>query len=157
MPGEARRHIVARQFQKVRHGYLRLTSRFMVVIRSVAKGLGVVAVIASLACLTALTVRFGFDHGDYELRTIDRIITGVQLSFSWLILLFNLALNFKETVKDSRIVKWVVDIAVLVTMFPLVYPHPESPWIPVLEKILYNHRFIYAILAHMRRWIFHME
>ena len=43
--------------------------------------------------------------------------------------------------------KWVVDIAVLVTMFPLVYPHPESPWIPVLEKILYNHRFIYAILA----------
>lgn len=146
MPGEARRHIVARQFQKVRHGYLRLTSRFMVVIRSVAKGLGVVAVIASLACLTALTVRFGFDHGDYELRTIDRIITGCNIVFL-VNILFNLALNFKETVKDSRIVKWVVDIAVLVTLFPLVYPHPESPWIPVLEKILYNHRFIYAILA----------
>lgn len=98
MPGEARRHIVARQFQKVRHGYLRLTSRFMVVIRSVAKGLGVVAVIASLACLTALTVRFGFDHGDYELRTIDRIITGCNIVFL-VNILFNLALNFKETVR----------------------------------------------------------
>ncbi len=75
----------------------------MVVIRSVAKGLGVVAVIASLACLTALTVRFGFDHGDYELRTIDRIITGCNIVFL-VNILFNLALNFKETVKDSRIV-----------------------------------------------------
>lgn len=146
MPAESKRHIIVRQLQRVRYGYLRLTNRFKVLIGGVSKGLGIMAVIASVGCLTALTVRFGFDHSDADLRVIGRIVRACNIVFL-VNILFNLVLNRKETVKTSRVVKWVVDVAVLITLLPLVYPRPELPWIPVLERILYSHRFIYTVLA----------
>ena len=35
----------------------------------------------------------------------------------------------------------------LVTLFPAIYPHPDHPWIPWLEQLLYSRRFLFVILG----------
>lgn len=34
----------------------------------------------------------------------------------------------------------------LVTLLPLCYPHPEHPWIPILEKVLYSGKMLMVLL-----------
>ncbi len=36
---------------------------------------------------------------------------------------------------------------VLITMLPLIYPRPLSPWIPLLDKILYSQYFLIGVLT----------
>jgi len=40
-----------------------------------------------------------------------------------------------------------MDGAILISLLPLAYPHPEHPWIPILEKILYSQGFLVSVLA----------
>lgn len=55
--------------------------------------------------------------------------------------------RYRRTIKQSKAFKWIVDIAVLLTLLPPAYPHPAHPWIPALERILYSGAFLYSILA----------
>jgi len=88
----------------------------------------------------------GYDHGHDETMMLRRMLRACQITFI-IKVLFNLVLRFKTMTREARIVKWLVDISVLISLLPLVYPHPEHPWIPALEQILYNRRILYAILA----------
>jgi len=95
--------------------------------------------------VTLLTY-FGFEHSQDTRQLLLRVLKSAQIIFIANIL-FNLTLNFKETMSHTRIIKWIVDISVLLTLLPLIYPRPEQPWIPVLEHILYSHKFLFPVLA----------
>ena len=107
---------------------------------------GGVAFAASAACLVGLLIYFGFEHSPAETRLLGRLLRASQIVFLTNIL-YNLVFNFKQTVSTTRIVKCVVDISVLVTLLPLIYPHPAHPWIPVIEKVLYSNIFLFTVLA----------
>lgn len=146
MPHGSLWHRIALKWQIFQSAYKRTTSHFTPTIRVVSNLLGVLAFIASAACLMSMLVYFGFDHSPAEKKMLLRILRAAQITFL-VNIIFNLLLNFRRTVQETRIIKWIVDLAVLITLLPLAYPHPEHPWIPVLERLLYSHAFLFAVLA----------
>ena len=134
------------QWQIVRHGYLRLTSHFLRALNSVSGVLGIATVIASVVCLTALIVYGGFDHTPQDAKLIFRILRACHITFI-VTVLFNFLLIPAQTFRQARIIKWIMDGAILLSLLPLAYPHPEHPWIPILEKILYSRGFLVSVLA----------
>ncbi|MCD8394732.1 MAG: potassium transporter [Bacteroidales bacterium] len=144
MPYTERQRIKDR-VKRWRYAYGRFIRRFVQPIRSVSNVVDWVTVAASLICLVALVIYAGFDRSGLHPH-LARTIRGCQIVFL-LCLGFNLTLNLRATIRQSRLVKWLVNIALLVTLLPLIYPRPEHPWIPVLERILYSRLVIYTILG----------
>lgn len=62
-------------------------------------------------------------------------------------ILYNLIFLFRATLKSNKLIKWIIDIAVLLTAFSLIYPQPQQPWFPLLAKIFYNRWLIFSILG----------
>lgn len=96
-------------------------------------------------CLVAVAIYAGYDHTPDEYARIRALLRIVQLLFITNIS-YNLVLRLKVTVRESKAIKWVVDMAVLTTLLPLLYPRPEHPWLPWLEHILYSNHYLYPIL-----------
>ncbi|MBD5225245.1 MAG: potassium transporter [Bacteroidales bacterium] len=115
-------------------------------IATIASVLDIITVIASLICLTSLTVYGGFDHKPEDTRLLFHILRGCHILFL-INVLYNLILNSRQTLRQTRIIKWIVDAAMLISLLPLIYPHPLHPWIPFLEKVLYSRSFIIPVLA----------
>lgn len=124
----------------------RFLTRFNPLITGVGKSIGGLAFIASIACIVGLIVFIGYDHNPADRLLLIRIVKAAQIVFIAKIL-FNLVFNRRSYVSQTRIFKWVVDIAILVTLLPLLYPHPEHPWMPWLEQILYNKRVVFSIVG----------
>lgn len=130
----------------LRNSYVRVTARFVPAIRLGSTVLGVLAFIASITCLTSLIVYIGFEHTESGLIHLRRIIRACQWVFI-VNILYGLTLAFRDTVRESKAIKWIVDLAVLLTLLPLLYPHPLHPWIPALEQLLYSNRFLFIIMG----------
>lgn len=134
-----------RRMRILRQTYLRSTARSVSALRLGGNILGITAFCASLVCLTSLIIYFGFEHTSAGLRHLQRIIRGCQ----WIFILHVLygLLPSRSPRPKGRAVKWIVDTAVLLTLLPLLYPHPHHPWIPVLEQVLYSNRFLFPIMG----------
>lgn len=128
------------------HSYLRFTARFIPAIRLGSNVMGIITFVASVVCIVSLLVYLGFDHNAQGVKTLMRILHVCQSVFI-VNVLYGLTLMFRQTVKDTRIIKWVVDIAILLSLLPLVYPRPDNPWIEVLDKILYSKRFLFPVVG----------
>lgn len=135
-----------KKIQKAAQSYRRFTARFAPALQLPAQVLSVLAFIGSIACVVALMVWFGYDHTPDDVKWIRRTLRSCQILFA-VNILYSLITDFRRTVRESRAIKWIVDISVLLTLLPLMYPHPVHPWIPALEKILYSRAFLCAILA----------
>lgn len=112
----------------------------------VANVLLVVSVIASIACLAILIIRTGYDHNPHDLQLLHRGLRWCQGVFVANVG-FNLLFNLRNTLRRTRTIKWIVDVAVLITVLPWVYPHPANPWIGWLATLLYSNKFLYCVLA----------
>lgn len=131
---------------RMRLGNPRLSLSLAAWIRRGAAILAVLTFIAAVGCLTAMAVRVGYDHTPEDKSTIRHILTACQWVFI-INILYNLILNARETRRTSRAIKWISDGAVLLTLLPLLYPHPLHPWIPVLERVLYSPLLLNPVLA----------
>lgn len=136
---------IRKRLQNLRNSYLRFSARFVPAIRLGGNILGITTFIASLGCLTALIIYFGFEHTPVGLRNLQRIIRACQWIFIINIIYDLLPVRRKRP--KARAVKWIVDSAVLLTLLPLLYPHPDHPWIPFLEQILYSNKFLFSIMG----------
>lgn len=139
------RRIHAR-IDELRHATIRFGHRSMPVIGGISITLMILSVIASILCLFCLVIHVGYDHSTDEFRQLHTVIRLTQSVFITTVL-FDLIFNLRSTLRNTRPVKWIVDVAVLLTLLPLIYPHPEHPWIPWLEALLYSKKFLYGILA----------
>jgi Trk-type K+ transport system membrane component len=137
---------IKQQWLVAKHAYLRFTSRFVPAIRLGGNVLGVLTFIASLICLTGLIVKFGFDHSPANIKRLTTMLHGCQILFI-VNIIYRFTLQFRQTVRQSRLVKWIVDVAVFLTVFPLIYPHPAHPIFPLLDAIVYSKPLLYIILA----------
>ncbi|MDE6334121.1 MAG: hypothetical protein K2L77_05680, partial [Muribaculaceae bacterium] len=135
-----------RRFKTAGYRYSLFTNRFGSAIRSGAKGLGLLAFIASVLCIVSLVVMAGYDHRPHDLAMLRRLLQACQITFI-IKVLYNLVLRFRHTSHNTHTVKWIADIAVLISLLPLIYPRPEHPWIPAVEQLLYSRRILYVILA----------
>lgn len=125
--------------------YRQFTSRFVSALRLGRTILEVIAFVASVVCITAMIVYVGFDHNHNTLIHIRRVLKGCQILFL-VNIIYGLLFTFKETRRENRPVKWTVDTTMLVTLLPLCYPHPEHPWIPILEKMMYSDKVLMILL-----------
>lgn len=135
-----------KRLKRLGYAMTRFTSRSAPAIKSVSAVIMILTVICSILCLGALVIRTGYDHSPAEYRHLHLIIRFTQGMFLCNVI-FNLIFNFRNTVKETRTVKWIVDAAILLTLLPWLYPHPSAPWIPWLEAILYSNIFLYSVLA----------
>lgn len=137
---------IKRSIDRMRRSYVSGVHHFIRRIRAGSKALDFLALLASFLCLGCLAAHMGFDNSQSDIRHIRmllRVTQGVFLAN----ILYNLLLNFRDTRRNTLPLKWLIDIGVLVTLLPLLYPHPEHPWIPWLEKLLYGHIYLYAVLV----------
>ncbi|MDE6316903.1 MAG: potassium transporter [Muribaculaceae bacterium] len=141
-----KRRDIRQIFRDWGYSYNRFVIAFQPGIRFFAYVLDVLAFIAAVVCIVSGTVFVGFEHEASEAGKLNGVIRGCQIIFI-LKVLFGLLLTARENRRNSRLLKWIVDIAILVTLPALIYPHPEKPWIPVLEQVLYNRWFIYTIVG----------
>ena len=127
-------------------GFIRFTHRSLSSIQAFSSVLMLLSVIASIVSLVCLVIHAGYEHTYSEYLTIRHILRAAQGIFITNVV-FNLIFNLAHTVRQTRSVKWIVDIAILVTLLPWIYPHPQNPWLPWLEQILYSNILLYSALA----------
>ena len=102
------------------------------VIHNIAEFLMVISGIAALTCIVCLVIHVGYEHSPQGFETISRILRAMQWIFGANVI-FGLTFNLAETLKKNRWLKWTVDIALLVSLLPVIYPRPIHPWIPWLR------------------------
>lgn len=100
----------------------------------------------ALLTLVGLVLLVGFDHTASNRALIHSMLRSFQIIFI-VYVAYNLILRTRETIRENRVFKWVVDIAMLITAIPLIFPHPAHPWLPHLATVLYARTFIYIIMA----------
>lgn len=100
----------------------------------------------SIATLVSIVALIGFEHTPATATYIRRILHGAQITFI-VNILFNLIFGYKDMRRRTLRFGWIIQGLVLLTLVPLVYPHPDNPWIPWLDKLMYSHRLLAGILA----------
>ena len=105
-----------------------------------------VGYLASLVTLLSLIVLVGFDHNESSRSTLRLVLRFCQGVFATSVG-YDLLLNFRTLRRNSTIFRWVVDGAMLLTVAPWLYPHPEQPWIEWLEHVLYSNYFLYSVMT----------
>lgn len=118
----------------------------MNVVRGIGGALTVLAFIGSVVCLSGLVVYTGFEHTSNELIEIRRVIRWVQAVFL-INIIYHLMFRVGGTSRRSRRVTAIINLPVLLTLLPLIYPRPVHPWIPVLEQILYSNWFLFSAMT----------
>lgn len=131
---------------RLSHSLHRLVVQFAPTFTFMGKTMNVLSFAASIACMVGLLVFIGFEHTTADGKELVHLIKGCQIVFI-VALLFNLIFNRTETVKTTRLFKWIFNVLLLLTLIPLLYPHPEHPWLPWLEQILYSKKIIFSIVA----------
>ena len=135
-----------RQAMRRRAEFHRFTSRWARVIFVTSRVIFTLTCVSSVCCLTLLFLYVGFDHGHGNLILIRRSLRSIQAIFLFSVI-FNYTLNVRATLSQSRWLRWLVDAAMLCTLLPWVYPHPQHPWLPWLEQLLYSRKFVYAAMT----------
>lgn len=97
-------------------------------------------------CIVVGAVFVGFDHSSHDLRRLSMLIRTSQIIFIANVL-FGIIFVPKDKARANRKFRWIVEIALLLTLPALLYPHPDHPWLPFLEQLLYNRWFIYPIVG----------
>lgn len=108
--------------------------------------LSVLTFVAAVAFMVFFVIYIGYDHTASEYRLLHHSVRVPQGIFI-VNVVFNLLFNRGETFKGAKVLNWIVNIVVMVTLLPWIYPHPSHPWIPFLEKLLYSNYFLFTVMV----------
>ncbi len=146
----ARQHGILQRLRqaawKRRMAMIRYRHRSAAFLRGCSITLSVLAAMASILCLICLIIHAGYEHTlqDYiTIKKLLRISQGIFIANVAFAYLF----SFRRTIRRAMPVKWISDVAVLITALPWAYPHPRNPWIPWLDQLLYSNKTLYTVLA----------
>lgn len=129
-----------------RYSFGRFRLHFAAAIRSVANALSVLSAVAALLCIIDLLLYFGIDHNPSDIGLLRRGLRVVQAVFA-IEVVFGLTVNAASTLRDARLLKWVVDAGVVLALLTWIYPRPSEPWLPWLDSLLYSRAFLFSVLA----------
>lgn len=128
------------------YAYERFRLHAATALRVIGTIINVLTGLAAVACIIDLLLYIGFDHNPSDRTLLRGALRCVQAVFAAKVL-FGIAFNIRATLRDTRILKWIVDIGILISLIPWVYPRPVHPWIPWLDHVLYSTPFMCSVLA----------
>lgn len=137
---------IQRKWRETGYRINRFRTHFQYIFSVLTKVSGAAVFIASIVCIVAAILIVGIEHGESDSRLLHRMVRISQIVFI-INVIYNIIFNYRETCRSTKTFKWITDIAILVTLLPLIYPHPEHPWLPWLERLLYNNRMIFTIVG----------
>lgn len=137
---------VVRQALQIVHWWQRILAAHPKAVRRTLNSSAVISWVMALACLTVLTVYVGFDHSSGNIVLMRKGLRLVQGVFIFNIVCHCLG-GARLDAPQTRVVKHIVDGAVILTLLPWIYPQPQNPWLPWLADILYSNLFQYAALS----------
>lgn len=114
--------------------------------RFILNFLGVLAFIAAIFCIISGAVYVGFNHNETDAGHLSEVIKVCQIVFI-INVVFNIVLKPRENTRNSRLLKWIVDIAILLTLPSLLFPNPQGALLAAVESVAYNKWVIYAIVG----------
>lgn len=133
-------HRIRNRLHRARMYWERQLRHSINAIKTVTGVLAVATFISAVACVLFLITYAGYDHEPARVKTIYHFLHIIQGVFA-VNVVFNLVFNTRKTIHDTKAIKWVVDIAILSTLLPLLYPQPENPWIKWLATLLYSNKY----------------
>lgn len=92
-----------------------------------------VAVALSVVSLIAVTLYIGYDHSPTGQSALIHILHICQVIFG-INILFNLFFRFSATIRESRAIKWIVDVLLIISLVPVLTPHSFHSFIPFIES-----------------------
>lgn len=141
----APKHITQRVRQRLLR-WERKIKHYNILIRNVNYGLSGIVFIASVLCLIMLIVYTGYEHDRISVKNMYHYFHLIQGVFI-VNVFFNLIFNLRKTLRETRPIKCIVDVAIITTLFPILYPLPENPWSPWLAEIVYSNKFLLITLC----------
>ncbi len=129
-----------------RYAFGRFRLHFGNTLRFIAAVLSVLATVASLLCIVDMLLYVGFDNNPSDAGLLRNGLRLVQAIFGANVI-FGLLMNPRATLRDSRVLKWIVDVGVLLSLAVWIYPRPAHPWIGWLDTVLYSRAFLFGVLA----------
>ena len=124
----------------------RFIHHFSNIITGVVAIVHAAAILASLFCLIELTLYFGFDRTASEALAIRRLFRIPQTIF-FIDIILSLIKDGSTKVRNVRILKWIINSALIISIGAWIYPRPVSPWLPLLDRIVYSDTFLIAVLS----------
>lgn len=135
--------------QRVRQRLLRWERKikhYNILLRNLTYGLSGIVFAASALCLIMLIVYTGYEHDRISVKNMYHYFHLIQGVFI-VNVFFNLIFNLRKTLKETRPIKCIVDLAIITTLFPVIYPLPENPWSPWLADVIYSNKFLLITLC----------
>ena len=137
---------IARRWRLLTLAHGRFTRHFAAAIGHGALILSVLCAIAAIGCIVCLLLYFGIDRSDRLASGLSAALHAAQLTFVTAVA-YNLVFRFRALARSTPPLMWGVYALLLLTVAPLIYPRPHSPWIPWLDTILYSRHFLFSVLA----------
>lgn len=101
---------------------LRFERRYETSVNLLARILGVVVFVASILVIVSLLIYVGFEHDHIDRKLILKLLYVGQLIFVASVL-FNWIFRFETTLHESLWLKRIIDILLLLTLIPVLFPH----------------------------------
>lgn len=130
----------------IQRTYARFTLHNADTLRLFSRALDWLTVAASLVCLVALTLYAGFDHSVVRYAHVEPWLNACLGVFA-LNILFNLILRFKDTMRETKPLKWIADGLIMVTLLVSLFSESYETTVPVVRRLLLSHIFSAIILG----------
>lgn len=135
------------QLRLLAYRYGHTARHFAPAIRHAGTVINVLTVVASVACVALLTLYAGFDHEAEGAAKFHRILQGIQLIFAIDVVYDFAFMRLAGNHAKRPLLKWILNVAVLLTLVPVLLPHPHVPWLVWPDRLLFSHYYLYSVLA----------
>lgn len=133
-----------RAIQTRRFEFQRYKTHVAPILSRVTLGVNTLVFLGSIATLVSLAVLSGYENTDTSKALLRTILLSLRVLFI-IAIAYNVVFN-TSMMKRRKPLRWVIDTLMFLTVLPLIYPHPQHPWMPWLEHILYNNHVIYTVM-----------
>lgn len=132
--------------------YARFTRHNADTLRLISRILDWITILCSVLALVALTLYAGFDHETIPYRSVAPCLHSCLVVFV-VNILFNLLLRFRETYRDTKLAKWIVDgIILFVFVLDVFYNFPWIHWVLAICIAVYSGVYIcWALIRSLGR------
>lgn len=105
----------------------------------------ILAIIASVACIVCVSIMAGYESSmthRAELKYVVRLCQGTFV----LNVLYHMIFEFHRTCRSNKLIKWILDTAIIISVLPWIWHRPLDPWLPWLSDILFSRWYLYPVL-----------
>ena len=127
----------------IQRSYARFTRKNADALRLFSRVLDILTVLASLVSLVALTLYVGFDHAVVRYDYVSPWLNGCLAVFA-VNIAYNIILRFRETRRETRMLKWVVDCIIMLMAILHLWSNWSHSRFAAVEWVLHSH-ILFAI------------